>query len=177
MIAKQLKLSIELVPSTIWHVNIYSHYKKSNQMNKWHELKQYLFETEGNFCWICGKENIFLEAHEFWDYDDYKHVQKLVAVHHLCNLCHKVKHIGLWLHSPDGDNMLKKQRMKKDDIINHFCEVNNCSSADFRKHDNEAFAQWEERSKFKWKQDLGMYDPKYGLKVLKSQQKLQAVKR
>lgn len=176
MITKKFKLRIELVPSTIWYSNIYSYYKNNNQVEKWHELKQYLFETEGNHCWICSKENTRLEAHEFWDYDDYKHVQKLVAVHHLCDLCHKVKHIGLWLHSADGDKMLIKQRMKKEDIINHFCKVNNCSVADFQKHEDEAFAQFGRRNEFQWKQNLGMYQPKYGLKVLKSQQKLTTVK-
>jgi len=170
MIIKQFKLNIELVPSTIWYANMYNYYQKSNQMKKWYELKQRLFETEGHRCWICGRENTWLEAHEFWEYDNYKRVQRLVAIHHLCNLCHKVKHIGLWLHSADGDKMLKKQRIKKEEIINHFCEVNNCSSADFHKHENEAFAQWEQRSRFQWKQDLGIYDPKR--EIVRSQQRL-----
>ena len=175
MITKQFKLSIELVPSTIWYANIYKYYRKLNQMEKWHELKQHLFETEGNNCWICNKNERNLEAHEFWEYDDYNHIQKLKAIHHICDLCHKIKHIGLWLHGADGDKMLKKQKMEKEDITNHFCKVNNCSSADFRKHETEAFTQWERRSKFQWKQYLGVYNPKYGLKVLKSQQKLQAI--
>ena len=172
MIARKFKLSIELIPSTVWYANIYNYYKNNNQMEKWNELKQYLFETEGNHCWICNKENIYLEAHEFWDYDDYGHIQKLAAVHHLCDLCHKIKHIGLWLHSTDGDKMLKKQRIKKEDIIDHFCKVNKCSMNDFQKYEDSVFAQWKQRSKFQWKQNLGIYNPKQGLKGLKSQQKL-----
>jgi hypothetical protein len=173
MINKQFKLNIELVPSTIWYANIYNYYKKNNKMEKWHELKEHLFETEGNKCWICGKENKDLEAHEFWEYDDYRHIQKLSAIHHLCGLCHKIKHIGLWLHTQNGERMLRKQGIRKEDIINHFCKVNNCSLDDFYKHENEAFSIFEKRSKFQWKQDLGMYDPKHELKLLKSQQKLQ----
>lgn len=172
MITKQFKLSIELVPSTIWYANIYNYYKDNNQMDQWHELKQHLFETEGNHCWICNREKTYLEAHEFWKYDDYKHIQKLTAIHHLCDLCHKIKHIGLWLHSADGDRMLRQQRIKKEDIINHFCTVNNCSVDDFQKYEDSTFAQWKQRSKFQWKQELGIYNPKFGLKELKSQQKL-----
>ena len=171
MITRKFKLSIELVPSTIWYANIYNYYKQSNQMDKWHELKQYLFDTEGKRCWICREERS-LEAHELWEYDDYKHIQKLTAVHHLCDLCHKIKHIGLWLHSTDGGNMLQQQKIKKAEIINHFCRVNNCTISDFQTYEDFVFAQWERRSKFQWKQDLGIYHPKYGLKILKSQQKL-----
>jgi len=154
MITKQFKLSIELVPSTIWYVNLYNHYKNNNQMEKWHQLKQYLFEIERKHCWVCKKEERNLEAHEFWEYDDYKHIQKL------------------WLHSIDGDKMLHQQRIKKEDIIDHFCKVNICSVADFKKYEERAFVQWEQRSKFQWKQDLGIYHPKFGLKELKSQQRL-----
>lgn len=172
MITKKFKLSIELVPSTIWYANIYNHYKDNNQTEKWHELKQYLFEIEGKRCWVCGKEERNLEAHEFWKYDDYTHIQKLSAIHHLCDLCHKIKHIGLWLHSADGDRMLRQQKVKKEEIIDHFCKVNNCTINDFLKHEDGAFEEYARRSKFQWKQDLGVYNPKYGLKVLKSQQKL-----
>ncbi|MBI4983127.1 HNH endonuclease [Candidatus Woesearchaeota archaeon] len=172
MITKQFKLSIELVPSTIWYVNLYHHYTNNNQMEKWHRLKQYLFETEGKHCWICRKKERNLEAHEFWEYDDYKRIQKLVAVHHLCDLCHKIKHIGLWLHSADGDKMLRQQKSKKEDIINHFCKINNCSIEDFKNYEDSSFAQWKQRSKFQWKQDLGIYHPKFELKELKNQQKL-----
>ena len=175
MITKQFKLSIELVPSTIWYANIYNYYKKLNQMEKWHELKQHLFETEGNNCWICSKNERNLEAHEFWEYDDYNHIQKLKAIHHICDLCHKIKHIGLWCHTSEGQVKLKKHGLTREALINHFCNVNGCTSDDFLKHEEIAFKKYSRRSKFQWKQDLGMHDPKYGLKVLKSQQKLRAI--
>ena len=62
MIPKQFKLNIELVPSTIWYANIYNYYKQSNQMDKWHELKQYLFEHEQwNIGIVNSPINYFLE--------------------------------------------------------------------------------------------------------------------
>ena len=155
-----IKLTIELVPSTVWYSSIYQFYKKSNSMEKWHEIKKELFEKEGKKCWICGKETNRLDAHEFWKYDDVKHIQKLEAIHHLCGFCHKVKHIGLWLHTPDGERMLKKEGLAKMNIVNHFCNVNKCSEEEFRKYEEEAFRIWSERNKYKWKQDFGEYDPK-----------------
>ncbi len=172
MMVKSFKLSIELIPSTIWYANLYNYYKSKNQMEKWHELKQYLFETEGNHCWICRRETKYLEAHEFFEYDDFKHIQKVAGVHHLCNLCHKIKHIGLWCHSPDGHFKLKKEGLSREDLIRHFCLVNNCSEQDFYKHEDEAFALWKKRSSHNWNQDLWVYGPQFGLKELKSQQKL-----
>ena len=172
MITKNFKLTIELIPSTVWYSSIYQFYKKSNQLDKWRELKEFLFETEGKKCWICGKETNYLQAHEFWEYDDYKHIQKLKSIHHVCDLCHKIKHIGFWCHSLEGNQKLIRQRLTKDNLIKHFCNVNNCSFLEFIQHEEEAFRIWARRSKNKWKQDFWLYDPKFNLKEIKNQQKI-----
>ena len=157
--AKELKLQIELVPSTVWFSSIYQLYKRSNRLSKWQKIKNELFDKEGCRCWICAKEGDHLEAHEFWEYDDRKHVQKLVAIHHLCDMCHKIKHIGFWCYTSDGREQLERSRLTKDDLIDHFCKVNNCSVKEFEKHEAEAFRIWKERSKYEWKQDFGEFDP------------------
>ncbi|GEM_PF-922647 len=53
--------------------------------------------------------------------------------------------------------MLKKERLTKEDITKHFCEVNKCTEIDFQKHKDEAFKIWNERTKHQWKQDFGKY--------------------
>ena len=151
------KLTIELVPSTVWYSSMYQYYKKTNNPKKWSEIKEALFAKEGHKCWSCGKETMRLEAHEFWGYDDLNHIQKLETIHHLCGLCHKIKHIGLWLHTEDGARMLQKERLTKEDVVGHFCNVNSCSKEDFHKHEDEAFKVWSERSRHQWKQDFGGY--------------------
>lgn len=160
MTTDKFNLTIELVPSTVWYASIYQYYKKQNKLQKWQEIKNELFAKEGRKCWICGKENVRLEAHEFWTYDDVNHLQKLETIHHLCGFCHKIKHVGLWLHTSDGENMLKKERLTKEDIINHFCKVNNCTKIDFQKYEDEAFKMWHERSEHGWKQDFGQFSAK-----------------
>ena len=155
----KMKLTIELVPSTVWYLSIYQFYKKARQPQKWHEIKKGLFEKEGRFCWICREESAKLEAHEIWSYDDIRHIQKLEGIHHLCHFCHKIKHIGLWLHTQDGERMLKKEGFLKEDIIRHFCKVNGCSWEEFKRQEDEAFRVWKQRSRFQWKQDFGEYDP------------------
>lgn len=155
---KEFKLTIELVPSTVWFSSIYQIYKRNNQLSKWRKIKKELFEKEGRKCWICGKEGDRQEAHEFWEYDDENHIQKLVAIHHLCSMCHEIKHIGFWCYTEDGRRQLTKAGLTREDLINHFRKVNNCSIEDFEKHEKEAFKIWRERSKYEWKQDFGEYD-------------------
>jgi hypothetical protein len=155
-----MKLTIELVPSTVWNSSLYSFFKNTNQEEIWREIKKKLFEKEKRKCWICGNSNRRLEAHEFWNYDDVNKIQKLENIHHLCDLCHKVKHIGRWLFTYDGEKDLKKQKMKKEDIIRHFCKVNNCSNEDLDKYLIEVFKIHSKRSKFDWQQDFGIYNDK-----------------
>ena len=121
-------------------------------------MKQELYEKEGHKCWICGKKGSRLEAHEFWEYDNKNHVQKLAAIHHLCDMCHKIKHIGFWFYTEPGKEKLEKSELTTGDIINHFCEVNKCLEEDFEKHKEEALNLWRERSKHKWEQDFGEYE-------------------
>lgn len=149
-----MKLVIELVPSTVWYSSLYRLLPK----NEWGRLKDRVFAEEGRECYICGSKQRPFSLHEFWEYDDDKHIQKLSGVHHLCNLCHKIKHIGLWCHTPDGIKKLKEEGLGRDDLIEHFCVVNKCSKEEFLEHEDKAFDLWRERSKHQWKQDLDIYE-------------------
>lgn len=158
MTKKKFKLTIELIPSTVWFSSLYQFYKRNKRGNKWRRIKNKLYDLEGRRCFLCGKEGSRLEAHEFWEYDDKNHIQKLVAIHHLCSMCHKIKHIGFWCHTEDGRKKLAKYSLTREDLIVHFCEVNNCSKEEFEKHEEEAFEVWRERSKHEWSQDFRDYD-------------------
>lgn len=155
---KRFRLSIELVPSTVWYSSLYNIFSNAGKRDLWNQIKAEIFQKEGRKCWICGDAASRLEAHEIWEYDDKNHIQRLKGIHHLCSMCHKVKHIGLWLHTTDGEKMLEEQSLTGQDIINHFCKVNNCSEEDFEKHEEEGFRVFAERSQHEWKQDFGEYN-------------------
>ncbi|MCX7914374.1 MAG: hypothetical protein N2511_07300 [Thermodesulfovibrionales bacterium] len=157
MKADDFKLKIELVPSTVWFSSVYQILKKNKKEERWKEIKRELFKREGRRCWICGKENLRLEAHEFWEYDDANHIQRLVAIHHLCALCHKIKHVGFWLHTQEGLSRLKEEGLTPQDLIDHFCRVNSCTPEDYEKAEEQAFETWRKRSRHKWKQDFGVW--------------------
>ncbi|MBO3809708.1 MAG: hypothetical protein FGF50_08970 [Candidatus Brockarchaeota archaeon] len=146
------KLTIELVPSTVWFSSLYNLMPE----DKWRELKKQIYEEEGE-CYICGSTESPFELHEFWEYDDKNHVQKLIGVHHLCRLCHMIKHIGFWCHTEDGRTKLKQIGLSREDLIKHFCKVNQCSEKDFLQHEDNAFKIWRERSKHQWRQNFSKY--------------------
>jgi hypothetical protein len=150
---RPLRLTIELVPSTVWFSSLY----RLLPRDVWNDLKKETFSKEGYKCHICGSERGPLNLHETWDYDDDKRVQKLAGVHHLCDLCHKIKHIGFWCHTDDGMNKLKQEGITREDLKKHFCAVNGCARRTFFEHEDEAFEIFRKRSRRKWKQDFGEY--------------------
>jgi hypothetical protein len=160
MAKAKYKLEIELIPATIWFSSLHNIYKEQGKASKWNAIKKNLFATEGRRCWICGVEDSRLEAHEFWQYDDANHIQKLTAIHHICSLCHKIKHFGFWCRTADGTSLLAKMNLSEDDLITHFCKVNGTTTADFELHLSESLDRWKSRSEHKWTQDFGEFDPK-----------------
>jgi len=53
--------------------------------------------------------------------------------------------------------MLENEGLTKDDVINHFCEVNKCTHEQFEEHEEEEFKIYAKRSQHKWSQDFGEY--------------------
>ncbi len=145
---KDLKLKIDLIPKTAWYHNLrklvgrYVWEKKITPKTK---------EHYGNKCGICGDQGHRLECHELWEYDDERHIQKLLGFIALCSYCHKVTHMG-------NTKILAKQGyVDLEEVFKHFCAVNKCSMAEYKKHEKEAFGLWRERSQYEWQPDFGNY--------------------
>jgi hypothetical protein len=149
-----VKLTVELIPSSLWGFSLCNFYAKANPQ-RWREIKEDIVIREGDKCWICGKKGR-LEAHEFWDYDEKNKIQKLVAIHCLCIWCHRIKHIGRSLFTLDGQEELGDEG--KQQLVSHFCKVNRCSLNDFEKHQKESFEDFHRRSSMNWYQDFGLYE-------------------
>jgi hypothetical protein len=144
---RTLKLEIELVPSTVW----YSSLHRLLPRKVWDSIRNEIITNHGRKCQICGETEGIMNLHEIWQYDDRKHTQKLEGFILLCNMCHFVKHIGL------TGILANEGRLDYDNVVAHFCEVNNCSKRDFERHKREAFEIWHNRSRYQWKQGFGKY--------------------
>lgn len=142
----ELELTIELVPSNSWYDNL----RIVLPPSKWDQIRKRTYAEYGNRCGICGAEER-LNCHEIWEYDDRRHIQKLIGFIALCDMCHHVKHIGL------AGILAKEGKLDYGAVIDHFMKVNNCDKKTFEKHIERAFSQWRERSKYDWQADLGEY--------------------
>lgn len=142
-----MKLSIELVPSTVWESSLYQLLPKS----VWNKIRNKHIEKHGRKCQICGETKGVMNLHEIWKYDDVNHIQKLEGFILLCKMCHHVKHIGL------AEILASKGRLDYSKVIKHFCNVNKCNMEKFEEHRSRAFGMWQARSTHQWKEDFGEY--------------------
>jgi hypothetical protein len=143
---KKLKLTIELVPQTIWFKNL----RSSLKQEEWDKIRREAYAKYNHVCGIC-KSSGRMNCHEIWDYDDENKIQTLKGFISLCGNCHWIKHIGLAsIKDSEGE-------LDMDEIIDHFCKVNNVDRKFAKQYIKEAFKIWSERSKYKWKQDLRDY--------------------
>jgi len=93
---------------------------------------------------ICGAETKRLEAHERWEYDEVKRVQKLADVIAVCRSCHEVIHIG-------RTQLMGREREAEE----HFMKVNGCTYAEYCKALGEANETHRRRNMIaEWSLDL-----------------------
>lgn len=142
-----MKLTVELVPKTVWQGSL----AKLLPRSIWSSIRGDVIDKNGKKCQICGETEGTMSLHEIWNYDDVNHVQKLDGFVLLCSMCHHVKHIGL------AGILASQGKLDYTEVIKHFCKVNGRSEKDFKRHIEEAFKIWRERSQYQWKQDFGEY--------------------
>jgi len=142
-----MKLTAELVPSTVWYSSLY----RLLPNDVWNNLRESIIRKYGRKCQICGETEGTMNLHERWNYDDLNYVQKLEGFILLCKMCHHVKHIGL------AQILASEGKLDYNEVAKHFCTVNGCSGKDFERHVDDAFRVWRERSLRRWTQDFGEY--------------------
>lgn len=134
-----MKLNFELVPESCWYSNL----RSALPGEAWDMLRKKAYARAGGKCMICGEKTSHLEAHEQWEYDDEKCVQRLKNVVAICHPCHEVIHIG------------RTQLMGREkEACEHFMKVNGCSYSEYRKALGEATALNRERGKKEWLLDV-----------------------
>lgn len=106
------------VPDSCWYSNL----RTCLPPKIWDKIRKDAYARANGKCMICGRPVKRLEAHEDWSYDEENCVQKLERVLAVCHSCHSVIHIG------------RTQLMGEEDkAIAHFCKVNKCNYADYKR--------------------------------------------
>jgi catalase (peroxidase I) len=116
----------------------------------WDKIRKKTYANYGYRCGICGAEGR-LNCHEVWEYNDKKHIQKLLGFIALCDMCHHVKHIGL------AGILASEEKLDYKKVVEHFMKVNDCDEKTFKEHKKRAFDEWRKRSQHEWHVDLGKY--------------------
>jgi hypothetical protein len=139
------KLYVDLVPATSFFDNV----RSAVPAKVWKSISMAVYDRAGNRCSICngvGRQHA-VEAHERWEFEIERGVQKLVEIVALCPTCHRATHIGL----ADKLGMGKGARAQ-------LRRVNGWSSVHVETHIADAFAVWHERSKRSWIVDISYLD-------------------
>jgi len=135
----------ELVPASNWEFNLRSILKQED----WKQISSDV--RSHGICMNCGGRGSAikkdaghaLEAHEEWSYDDKNHIQTLERIVALCPDCHLVRHIGYA--STIG---------VADAVKIHMMAVRNIDKNEARRIISDAFAEFDERSKYEWTLNL-----------------------
>ena len=129
---------IELVPEPLWNKNIRTKYPAM-----WPQISKNIIHKAKNKCQVCGKKTSNLHCHEVWEYDDKKHIQKLVNLAAICEQCHSYKHLGhTQLKGEDAYN----------DAVYKYAEVNNKDISIAYLDVEIALSKWRERNNYEWEQ-------------------------
>lgn len=143
-----MKLHIELIPRTTWGRNVRTSVKKS----EWDKIRKTVYEKANMKCQICNEGRQTLHAHEVWDFDEEKHIQKLEDIIGICEDCHNTIHYGR------AQKIGTHQKAKE-----HFLKVNRCNVSDWQDELDIAKKDFLRRSLIDdWKLDISLIE-KYGI--------------
>ena len=136
----EYKLNFELVPDGCWYYNLRSVLSPA----QWQAISRRVRASAGGRCMICGAPSSRLEAHERWEYDEKKAVQRLADIIAVCPACHAVIHIGRT--SLKGDLRAAEE---------HFMKVNGCSYTEYRAALGRANEEHRRRNLIpEWRMDI-----------------------
>lgn len=126
----EIKIQIEVIPTKCTGRNLHSHDLISQ--DRWMDISQRIRARRK--CQYCG--NIFnpenLNAHEVWEFDAEKRIQRLKEIVCACRKCHNTIHYNF---------LLSNQKLRDRDAFickAHYMEVNNCGEWEFESELNTA---------------------------------------
>jgi len=148
------KLTIELVPSTSFYKNV----RAILPTSEWDRLRKESYKKAKFKCQVCKGSGLDqgykhpLECHEIWTYKK-DGTQLLTGLISLCPRCHQVKHIGR--------SVMVGLKTK---VFAHIAKVNKWDKKTVELYVGSCFQEHKERSKIKWKINVGILTEKFGVK-------------
>lgn len=137
---------MDLIPASCWFTNV----RSCVSARDWERLRTLVYGRAGNRCEACGagvnrEHQVWLEAHERWDYHHTSRTQRLRRLVCLCTRCHQATHFGY-----------AELTGRAEVALAHLCAVNHWARADAEAHIAAAASLWRFRSETDWSLDLSI---------------------
>jgi hypothetical protein len=128
-----IRLTPELVPQPLWRRSVY----QSMQRNVWNrEIRTRVMEEAKQVCAYCGVSyEKGMVCHEEWEYDDDRHIARLLGFNLVCRDCSNAIHFG-----KSSKLGLQKQ------VLEHLVKVNGIKMDEVKIIVSEALDIWATRS-------------------------------
>ena len=139
-------LFVDLIPASCWFTNV----RSCVSARDWDRLRTLVYGRVGNRCEACGagvhrEHQVWLEAHERWDYHHTSRTQRLRRLVCLCTRCHQATHFGY-----------AEITGRAAQALAQLCAVNHWTRADAEAHIAAAASLWRFRSETDWSLDLSI---------------------
>ena len=157
------ELDWNLVPKTIWGSNLRTRLPKKDWDILRHETYPINAIGKTYLCEWCNSSGLLqqrkhpVECHEWWDYDDTEHIQKLEGLLCLCPLCHAECHYGR------SKAVFSRTQLRV--LHSHIKYLHCMDDEKLQEGIAHEFELWHKRSQHKWEQDLSWLATKEGHKV------------
>jgi len=150
---KQNKL-ISVLPLSLLPISTYGQRLSGDLIPayQWTRIKRWTYQQSNYCCDVCGGvgKTYPVEAHEVWNFDDKKYIQKLQKVIALCPLCHQTVHLrGTLVHK--GKKAYKK-------CIEHLVKLNKWDWLTAQMYIEQETTKCLERSKYIYEVNIKIKD-------------------
>jgi len=139
-------LFLDLIPASCWFTNV----RSCVSARDWERLRTLVYGRAGNRCEVCAatvdrERQVWLEAHERWDYHHTSRTQRLRRLVCLCTRCHQATHFGY-----------AEITGRAAQALAQLCAVNHWTRTDAEAHIAAAASLWRFRSETDWALDLSI---------------------
>jgi len=143
-----MRLGLQLIPESAFYSNL----RNALGPRSWSALSKKIREENSYTCKYCPfiedrSRRLYTHLHEVWEFDITTKTQKLVDFECICPTCHSVHHWGL----------SRVQGKDMDYLLEHACEINNCTRQQFEEHIKKSFSTWRDLSYIKWSLDFSLF--------------------
>jgi hypothetical protein len=139
--SSQFRLVPELVPRPLWGRSASRMFGQRAIWKK--QIRADALAQADSSCELCGAKSEKFFCHDKWHYDDAKATATLIGFEIHCPECDTVTHFARAVNLGDREEVLRA-------VLDHLCDVNQCSPESAQSLLQTALEKWSLRNKNNW---------------------------